>query len=41
VQGTAERTPFSREQFDALLALASHGIAKLHEAQREALGVGR
>jgi ribonuclease PH len=37
VQGTAERTPFSRAEFDALLALAERGIARLHEAQREAL----
>jgi len=37
VQGTAEREPFSREQFDALLTLAQRGIALLHAAQREAL----
>ena len=37
VQGTAEREPFSREQFDALLTLAQRGIARLHAAQREAL----
>jgi ribonuclease PH len=37
VQGTAERTPFSRAQFDALMSLAQQGIAKLHEAQRAAL----
>jgi len=37
VQGTAERTPFSRDQFDALLTLAQRGIAQLHEAQRAAL----
>ncbi|HET8875683.1 MAG TPA: ribonuclease PH [Casimicrobiaceae bacterium] len=37
VQGTAEREPFSRDQFDALLALAQQGIARLHDAQREAL----
>jgi ribonuclease PH len=37
VQGTAERTPFSREEFDALLSLAQQGIARLHEAQRDAL----
>ena len=36
VQGTAERTPFSRAQFDALMSLAQQGIAKLHEAQRAA-----
>ena len=38
VQGTAERTPFSRNEFDALLSLAQRGIAQLHAAQREALG---
>ena len=37
VQGTAERTPFSRTEFDALLTLAQTGIAQLHQAQREAL----
>ena len=37
VQGTAERTPFTRAQFDALLDLAAQGIARLHAAQREAL----
>ena len=38
VQGTAERKPFEREQFDALLTLAEQGIARLHDAQRTALG---
>jgi ribonuclease PH len=38
VQGTAEGVPFSRAQFDALLALASDGIKELVEAQRMALG---
>jgi ribonuclease PH len=37
VQGTAERAPFSRGEFDALLALAARGIERLHAAQREAL----
>ncbi|HLW13071.1 MAG TPA: ribonuclease PH [Casimicrobiaceae bacterium] len=37
VQGTAERTPFSRAEFDALLTLAQQGIVRLHEAQRAAL----
>jgi ribonuclease PH len=37
VQGTAERKPFSRDEFDALLALAQQGIARLHDAQRKAL----
>jgi ribonuclease PH len=38
VQGTAERKPFTRPEFDALLSLAERGIARLHEAQRAALG---
>ena len=37
VQGTAERKPFSRDEFDALLALAQQWIARLHDAQRKAL----
>jgi ribonuclease PH len=37
VQGTAERKPFSRVEFDAMLTLAERGIARLHEAQRAAL----
>ena len=37
VQGTAERDPFSREQLEALLDLAGHGIARLCEAQEKAL----
>lgn len=40
VQGTAEGTPFSRTQLDALLALADQGIAQLVTLQREALGTG-
>jgi ribonuclease PH len=36
LQGTAEREPFSRPQFDALLGLAQQGIASLLAAQREA-----
>jgi len=38
VQGTAERKPFTRTEFDVLLTLAERGIARLHEAQRAALG---
>jgi len=38
VQGTAERAAFSRAEFDALLTLAQQGIARLHAAQRAALG---
>lgn len=38
VQGTAEGTPFTRSQLDALLELASGGIAELTKLQRAALG---
>jgi ribonuclease PH len=38
VQGTAERDPFSRQQLDALLDLATGGIAQLCQAQERALG---
>ena len=37
VQGTAEGSPFTREQMTALLDLASQGIAELIRAQRSAL----
>ncbi len=37
VQGTAEGSPFSRDQLDRLLALASQGITDLVRAQRAAL----
>ena len=37
VQGTAEREPFTRAQFDALLSLAERGNVQLQDAQREAL----
>jgi ribonuclease PH len=37
VQGTAEGEPFSREEMDALLALASTGLDTLFAAQRAAL----
>ena len=37
VQGTAEGTPFSRAEMDALLALAGKGIGELVVAQRAAL----
>ena len=36
VQATAERTPFSRPQLDALLELAAAGIDEIGQAQREA-----
>jgi ribonuclease PH len=38
VQGTAEGEPFSRQQLDALLGLATDGIARIMRAQREAIG---
>ncbi|MEW5904486.1 MAG: ribonuclease PH [Pseudomonadota bacterium] len=37
VQGTAEGHPFSREEMDALLELAKHGISQLSDLQRKAL----
>lgn len=37
VQGTAEGTPFSREQLGKLLDLAEKGIARLLEVQKQAL----
>jgi ribonuclease PH len=39
VQGTAEGAPFSRQQLDALLALAEGGIAHLTAEQEQALGL--
>lgn len=38
VQGTAEGEPFPRSQLDAMLDLASKGIAELCAAQRSTLG---
>jgi ribonuclease PH len=37
VQGTAEGKPFSREEMDALLALASDGLKSLRDAQMKAI----
>jgi len=37
VQGTAEVSPFSKEDIDSLLALAQGGILRLFEAQKVAL----
>ncbi len=37
VQGTAEKIPFSEEQFLELLALAKKGIAKLVDLQKLAV----
>jgi ribonuclease PH len=39
VQGTAEGEAFSRQQMDALLALAEQGIGELVERQKQALGL--
>jgi ribonuclease PH len=39
VQGTAEREPFTREQMDQLLALATKGIDNLVKIQREAIAL--
>ena len=37
IQGTAEQTPFSREELDSLMNLAGAGIGRLTEMQRAAL----
>jgi ribonuclease PH len=37
VQGTAEGTPFDREELNALLDVASDGCAELTRLQQEAL----
>lgn len=39
VQGTAEGTPFTRAEMDALLGLADHGIRELIGLQKQALGL--
>jgi ribonuclease PH len=38
IQGTAERRPFTEEQFSGLLALARTGLSRLREIQEQALG---
>ncbi|MEE2689235.1 MAG: ribonuclease PH [Pseudomonadota bacterium] len=38
IQGTAERDPFSRDQFDALMSLATDGVRRLVKAQKAVLG---
>jgi ribonuclease PH len=38
IQGTAEGTPFSEEEFGSLMALAKNGIAELVEMQKQAIG---
>ena len=40
IQGTAEDTPFSEEQFFELMNLAKLGVSHLTKAQNEALGLG-
>jgi ribonuclease PH len=37
IQGTAEQTPFTREELDQLMTLAGTGIGQLTEMQRAAL----
>ncbi|WP_045856094.1 ribonuclease PH [Teredinibacter purpureus] len=37
IQGTAEKAPFSEEQFGAMFALAKKGIVELNELQKKAL----
>ncbi len=37
VQGTAERAPFTRQDLDDLLDLATSGIEELHDLQRRAV----
>ncbi|WP_018388525.1 ribonuclease PH [Ancylobacter sp. FA202] len=37
IQGTAEKTPFSQEEFDAMLGLARKGVAKLVDLQKLAV----
>jgi ribonuclease PH len=39
VQGTAERIPFTSEQFERMLSLSRDGCARLLRAQRDALGL--
>ncbi len=38
VQGTAEKTPFSQDEFLALMALARKGVSRLVELQKIAIG---
>ncbi len=40
VQGTAERSPFSNDQFQEMLALATKSCAHIHQLQQDALGFG-
>ena len=38
IQGTAEGTPFSQDEFLSLLGLAQNGIAELVALQKQAIG---
>jgi ribonuclease PH len=40
VQASSERTPFTREQFQQMLALARRGIGRLFGIQRNAIRKG-
>jgi len=37
VQGTAENSPYTKDQLDDMLSLAEHGIADILEIQSKAL----
>ncbi len=39
IQGTAEKDPFTRAQFDGLLTFAEQGVVQLVELQKRALGL--
>ncbi|MEK7702770.1 MAG: ribonuclease PH [Nitrospirota bacterium] len=39
IQGTAEQSPFSKKEFDAMLALATKGIKQLTQIQKTILGI--
>jgi ribonuclease PH len=41
VQGTAEAQPFGRDELDAMLALAEHGIRAIRDHQLRACAAGR
>jgi ribonuclease PH len=41
IQGAAEKRPFSMEQFQAMMALAQDGCARIRELQQAALGLDR
>jgi ribonuclease PH len=38
VQGTAEKTPFTQDEFLALMALAQKGVSRLVSLQNMAVG---